>query len=137
MLMLTANDMFRLMVSLAEVGDSAAFEIAAKQHPSTISHSIAAAFHDTALDFERLIDDYDYLESPQFLELVQTKNATVAEMLRKLANDPMRRKEHRQKLVEALQSLPEDRTAFELVAERHHEILERALAALDEARKYA
>ena len=135
--MFTAEDTFRMIVGLAEVGDGELFEVVAIQNYPDIPRCHLVAFRGVGQELQRLISEYRYVESSSFLDSIQSKSAPVAEMMRKLADDPMRRREHRQRLVRTLTTLPEDRTAFMLVAERHHEVLVRALAALDNARNNA
>ncbi|WP_425616756.1 hypothetical protein NA78x_000411 [Anatilimnocola sp. NA78] len=135
--MFTAEDTFRMIVGLADVRDGDLFDVVANQDSTNIPPRHLAAFRGLGQELQRLIDDYRFVESPLFLDSIQSKSAPVAEMLRKTADAPVRRKEHRQRFVEALSALPENRTAFALIAERHHDILVRALAALEVARNNA
>jgi hypothetical protein len=133
----TAEDTFRMIVGLAEDNDGDLFEVVASQHSNIVPPRHLAAFRGLGEELQTLINEYRYVESPSFLDSIQSKSVPVAEMMRKMADDPVRRKEHRQRFVEALSALPENRNVFTLIAERHHDVLVRALAALDVARSNA
>lgn len=128
--MLTTPESFRLVVSLAAVHDGEIFEQVAAQHPDEIPASHRLAFREIAMELQHLINDCEFIDSPAFLSSIQGKSKQVAEMMQRIACDPVHLKEHQRRFVEALYQLPENHSAFNLVAERHHEVLHKALAAI-------
>ena len=65
-----------------------------------------------------LYDDFDYTESPEFLRSIEGKSDRFAEMKRRLASDPQRRAEQRDRLAEALVELPDTTRLLALVPQR-------------------
>lgn len=127
---MTATETFRLIVSLASVCDGELFEQAAAHYLREIPSSDLKSFRNITMELQRLINEYEYLDSPAFLNSIEGKSKQIIELMRRVARDPVRRKEHQREFVESLRQLPESRTAFTLVAERHHEFLDKALAAV-------
>lgn len=131
---LTADQVLSMLVGLVRCNDASMIEpgflhqIGIPEH----HHRRVTTLRDC---IQRLIDDYDYLQSPVFLHAVAGRSQEFGAMKAKLESQPQNRTIHARSFSDSIASLRRDSRAYELLSASHHHELDairELLSALDE-----
>lgn len=122
--MLSKADLLKLLVALIRMSDSHVLstdeglpaEVCAPGDRDKVRH-----LRGLLIPIRRF---FDYTESPEFLESIEGKSDTASALRRKLASDPVKKKEQLARLDRSLESLLTSSDAFRLVRARDHGTLQ-------------
>ena len=84
---------------------------------------------------QRLVDEYDYIQSPAFLRGIAGRSPEFRAMKTKLEQQPEKRASHAQAFSNALASIRRDDSAYDLLSSTHQHLLDvirLQLSAIDE-----
>ena len=126
--MLTPAESFRVLVSLAAVGDAEALEVGLLANRNDFCENVATELRGHGNLVAQIMKGYDYLQSPEFLQSIEGKSDQFVAMKRKLESDPVRKAHHAKRFEVALYDLPTSSGAYHLLSVEGH-------AYLDELRR--
>jgi hypothetical protein len=69
---------------------------------------------------QRLIEDYDYLQSPVFQRSISGRSAEFRAMKTKMESQPQKRTEHARSFSDALTAIRRDDSAYDLLSSTQH-----------------
>lgn len=108
------SDLLGLVVHLAAANDAHVLAEPAFMR-GAISPESRALMVRAAQLVGHILDHSDYVESPQFAAWTQGRSGSVIAMKIRMADDPVRRKEYRERLQAALEALPDSADAPHVV----------------------
>lgn len=118
--MLERKEVFALILGLVRTNDWDIFQDVASKHPSDLPPHDVAMHMKIGATLRDLIATYDFVESPAFNRVVSGRSQQFVEMKARLEREPVKRREHQDKLLLALEALPLNDAAFDLVAPSRH-----------------
>ncbi len=112
-----------MLIGLFEVNDLELVNEDSVLSPSVCSASDRENVRKMAEIIAGLYRDFNYFESPEFLQSLAGKSETFKQVKSKLLSDPVKQTELRRRLGEALVSIMRSDDAYNLFPERNHHSL--------------
>jgi hypothetical protein len=127
---LSKPDLLTMLVGLSSMNDTASVDEGRCLTSEVCTKEDRAAVREVAHSLDQLLKGFSYTASPEFARAVGGKSAAVLAMQRRLAEEPLRRAEHRARLIGALAGLLSKDEAYDLLPEARHQILDRIRASM-------
>ena len=125
---------YRLIIGLVAASDWAIFEDVARKHAGEFPASAVTMYQEIGDAIVRIVNEYDYTKSSAFAGLVKGQSEEYARMKARLESNPSKRRDHRERLIAALERLPDSDEAFELVPPPERSTLSRIRNQIYQAR---
>ena len=121
---MTEEEILNIVIGLIEACDANLVE------PGMLNQlEIPESKHGIVLELrniiERILSEYNYLESPQFQSCLVGKSHRFQAMKRKLEDEPVKCTEHRQDLLAALAVIMTSSDVYNLLPKDQHSLLDR------------
>lgn len=125
---------YRLIIGLIVANDWDIFDEVARKHPADFPGAAVKVYREIGSTIVRVLNEYDFTKSVAFSASVEGRSESYVRTRVRFESEPVKRRDHRRRFVEALKTLPESDEAFDLAPPSEWSSLTRVRDLVNQAR---